>query len=366
MDSERKLTIACVYDDSDEEDDNNNNGDNNNYDEDEDFLGLDEESIDYERTKIVFRGPQTRSYEPEALPKPAEGPHQPKYTNDKPFDYEYTKIVLDTPQTRSGESISITIPHQPTTKAEISKSSNYFSVMLSTIQPLSDSHSLVILDVTCHSSRSSRFTYATVQLLFHPTAASESGSKTTLVNPSPSPSSKSPFLALAGPRIVMIAPVESEGGQTTVQTNVRRTVGLPVHFGTGPASIGVEISAEKETQKVQSHKISIKGSIRGIGDNHAFWDVTENKSSKSGIPLSLKLGVAVEHKGPFVMELTGEAELARGWRRAVMLRAKDQDGNDWKETIDVETWRHGEIEVGQEEQAWREHLRSMTGAKHFE
>lgn len=226
---------------------------------------------------------------------------------------------------------------------------SFMSAELSTIQRLDETRSLLILNITCHPAPGRRFINACVDWQFRsppPTPSLSANDK----SPSPSPSP-----ARRNPRIAMIAPLKSNGGLTEEQTKLIWGLSVPLQVGFGGSSVGLEPSQTKETQKDVIHVMSIVGSAR---DNmsRAFWTIEENKSSERGIPSHFQLAVAVEHNGPFVVELEIKAELGGTIWPAYVLSKKGL-----KRLIDVETWRCGEIELGTGEKAWRAYLRGLTG-----
>lgn len=126
------------------------------------------------------------------------------------------------------------------------------------------------------------------------------------------------------------------------------------------ASVGVEPSAEKETQKAVMHAMTILGSIRS-GGGRGTWTIEENKSSERGIPSHFQLAVVVGHSGPFVNELDVKAELGGGLWPTYLQAKKGAGGNGLKRTIDVETWKCGEVQWEPGEAGWKKFVTEMTG-----
>ncbi|KAF9468927.1 hypothetical protein BDZ94DRAFT_553614 [Collybia nuda] len=246
-------------------------------------------------------------------------------------------------------------PDYLVTETEISDS--YMSAELSTIQRLDERRSLLILNLTCHPAPGRRFVNARVDWRFRSPPSPSPGSSPGAKSPSPSPS---PFLGRLNPRIVVIAPQHSVGGWTEEQTRLMWSLALPLEVGFGGPSIGIEPSREKETQKAVMHAMSIVGSTRE-NMSRAFWTIEENKSSERGIPSHFQLAVAVEHNGPFVIELEIKAELGGGLWPTYMLSKKGKGGNGLRRLVDVDVWKSGEIEMEPGEKAWRSFLGGLTG-----
>lgn len=259
-------------------------------------------------------------------------------------------------RSREAEAQAEEVPGEPdylVTETEISDS--YMSAELSTIQRLDERRSLLILNLTCHPAPGRRFVNARVDWRFRPPPASTPSSSPSGKSPSPSP-----IPGRLNPRIAMIAPQHSVGGWTEEQTKLIWGLALPLEVGFGGASVGIEPSREKETQKAVMHAMSIVGSTRE-NMSRAFWTIEENKSSERGIPSHFQLAVAVEHNGPFVVELEIKAELGGGLWPTYMLSKKGRGGNALRKLIDVETWKCGEIELEPGEKAWRAFLGGLTG-----
>jgi len=243
-------------------------------------------------------------------------------------------------QGRSQESVSI--PDYLITEAELSHS--YFSATLSTIQPLTDNKSLLILVVNCHPAPGRRFENAII---------------TWRVAQPPSDSPQESITFARPPKIVLIAPQHSVGGWTEEQTRLLWGLSLPVSVNAGPASIGVEPSVERETEKAILHAMAIIGSIRS-GGTRTVWTVEENKSSERGIPSHFQLAIVVEHTGPFMIDLDVKAALGGGFFPA-HITAKRNHENKLSKTIDVETWKCGEVLWEPGEAGWRKFMAEMTG-----
>jgi len=246
------------------------------------------------------------------------------------------------------------IPEDPDyliTEAEISDS--YLSAAFSTIQPLDEHRSLLILNITCHPAPRRRFVNARVTWRI--------SSSTVHSNsiPSPSPGSKSQ-LPVNPPKLAVIAPQHSVGGWTEEQTRLMWGLSLPVEVGFGGASIGIEPSREKETEKAVMHAMTIIGTIRDAG-KRGFWTIEENKSSERGIPSHFQLAAVVDHYGPFATELDVKAELGGGLWPTYIQAKKGRNGTSLKRMIDVDTWKCGEIELEPGEVGWRKFLAGMTG-----
>jgi hypothetical protein len=234
-------------------------------------------------------------------------------------------------------------PQQPdhvVTEMEISYS--FLSAVLSTIQPLDEHRSLLVLRVTCHPAPGRRFKNSTITWRFAPAAPSSTE------QPSPIFSTK----------LVALAPQHSVGGWTEEQTTL--IWGLKVKAGGGfvGGSAGVDPSVEKETQKAVLHAMTILGSIRSNG--RACWTVEENKSSERGIPTHFQLAVVLDHGGvPFVTELEVKAELGGGLWPHNFVQGKK--GQDLRKVIDVNTWKCGEVEWESGEAGWKKFMAGMTG-----
>jgi hypothetical protein len=199
-------------------------------------------------------------------------------------------------KSREGGSPADTPEPPDHTVVEAELSDSFLSAVLSTIQPLDERKSLLILTVICHPAPGRRFKNCSLTWKFLSTTP-------------PSTEFPSPISLL--PKLVTLAPQHSIGGWTEEQT--RLLWGLTVNAGAGlvGASAGVEPSVERETQKAVMHAMTIQGSIRPNG--RACWTVEENRSSERGIPSHFQLAVVLDHGGdPFVMEL----DVKRGGRRS--------------------------------------------------
>lgn len=247
------------------------------------------------------------------------------------------------------------------TEEEISGS--HMSGTLSTVQPLDSSHTLLILNLTCNPCAKRRFMNATIDMRVGPQRSSTSGPRSSFdLSPSPSPRSGLSHTSSPSPRshpkVVGLAPQLSIGGQNEEQIMLRHGVSFPISASFGPASAGITPSVEKQTQKVVAHAMTIVGSLQSYM-KCAHWTVKENESSRSGIPTHFRVAVVIEHNGPFVVKLEVKAELSgRLWPQSIVSKG----GNSLQKTIDVETWRCGEIELAPGETAWRAFLADFTGA----
>jgi hypothetical protein len=232
-------------------------------------------------------------------------------------------------------------PDHTVVEAELSDS--FLSAVLSTIQPLDEHKSLLILTVICHPAPGRRFKNCTMTWKF---------SSTTPL------STESLFPISSPPKLIAIAPQHSIGGWTEEQT--RLLWGLTVNAGAGVvgASAGVEPSLERETSKAVMHAMAIQGSIRP--NCRACWTVEENKSSERGIPSHFRLAVVLDHSGdPFVMELDAKAELGGSLFHPYMQAKKGR--NDLRKVIDVHTWKCGEVAWEPSEAGWKAFMAGMTG-----
>lgn len=245
-------------------------------------------------------------------------------------------------RSRESEKLPDT-PEQPNhvvTEVEISNS--FLSAVFSTIQPLDERRSLLILRVTCHPGPGKRFRNATITWKFA----------------SPPHSTEDLPPILASPKILALAPQHSIGGWTEEQTKL--IWGLKVKAGAGVigAHAGVDPKVEKETQRAVMHAMTILGSVRPNG--RACWTVEENNSSERGIPSHFQLAVVLDHGGvPFVTELDVKAELSGGlWDTLVQAK---KGRNNLRKVIDVNTWKCGEVEWESGEAGWKAFMEGITG-----
>ncbi|KAG5351265.1 hypothetical protein J132_06949 [Termitomyces sp. J132] len=236
-------------------------------------------------------------------------------------------------------------PSYLVTEAEIAKS--YLSATLSTIQPLGDNKSLLIMTIACHPAPGRRFTNATVTWNISP--------------PSSSLNEKTTERAYS-PKIVTLAPQHSIGGWTEEQSRLLWSLSAPVEFCAGGVKAGIEPSFGKDTRKMVLHAMSIIGTIRGIGGvPHATWTIEENKSSERGIPSHFQLAIVVDHAGPFISELDVDAHLGGGLWSSFLQTKKGRHGNDLRRTIDVEIWKCGDILWEPGESGWKKFVAGITG-----
>jgi hypothetical protein len=234
-------------------------------------------------------------------------------------------------------------PEQPdyvVTEMEISDS--FLSAVLSTIQPLDDRKSLLILTITCHPAPRRRFKNSTITWRFAPTAL---------------PSTEYPSPISSPPRLVMLAPKHSVGGWTEEQTNIIWRLTAKA----GGQSVGVSAAVEPSVEEgTLMHAMTILGSIRPNG--RACWTVEENKSSERGIPSHFQIAVVLDHDGlPFVTELDVKAELSGGLWQAFVQAKKGRNGIGLRKVIDVNAWKCGEVEWEPGEAGWKKFMTQMTG-----
>ncbi|KAG5654498.1 hypothetical protein H0H81_001139 [Sphagnurus paluster] len=235
-------------------------------------------------------------------------------------------------------------PEYLVAEAEIRDS--YLSATLSTIQPLDDRRSILILTVASHPAPGRRFVNTTIT--WHISA----------VPPSPNISEKASAPSQP-PKILTLAPQHSVGGWTEEQTKLIWGVQAPLSAGFGPASAGITPSVESEKQKAVMHAMTILGTVRS-GGARATWTVEENKSSQRGIPSHFQLAIVVDHAGPFLSDMDVRAELGGGlW--PTFLQAKKGRTDGLKHVINVETWKCGEVQWEAGEQGWKKYIAGMTG-----
>jgi len=255
-------------------------------------------------------------------------------------------------------------PDYLVTETEIGDS--YLSATLSTIQPLNDHKSILILTIVCHPAPSRRFVNATVTWkvsLWQAAPLPNDIASSTITS-----SAKSQFQSqlttqtthVSIPKIVVLSPQHSLGGWTEEQTRLLFGISVPVNAGFPGGSVGVQPSAEKETQKAVIHAMTILGSIRDNGTK-AHWTIEENKSSERGIPSHFQLAMVVDHTALFVSELDVKAELGGGLWPSFLKAKKGKDGNGLKKVIDVEKWKCGEVLWEPGEQGWRQYVASLSG-----
>lgn len=234
-------------------------------------------------------------------------------------------------------------PQYLVTETEIADS--YLSATLSTIQPLGDRKSLLILNIACHPAPGRRFVNATIIW--------------QIGSPPPSSPTK-PSVAVPPPKIITLAPQNSVGGWTEEQTKLIWGLTVPVGVGFGGASVNIEPSVGKETQKAVMHAMTILGTVRS-GGTRAHWTVEENKSSQRGIPSHFQLAIVVEHSGTFVSDMDIKAELGGGLWPTFVQAKKGRNGNALKRVIDVVHWKCGEVRWEPGEQGWKKHMAGITG-----
>lgn len=240
------------------------------------------------------------------------------------------------------------IPEEPSLFTEAEISDSYLSATLSTIQPLDDRRSILILIVACHPAPGRRFINATINWrLSSPPKQS-------------SPGTEKSISGARAPKIIMLGPQHSVGGWTEEQTRLLWGLSVPVEVGFGPASVGVTPSREKETEKAVMHAMTILGTVRS-GGARATWTVEENGSSQRGIPSHFQLGIVVDHVGPFLAELDVKAELGGGLWSTFLQAKKGRSGNGLQRVIDVESWKCGEVSWEPGEQGWKKYVMGMTG-----
>ncbi|KAG6911663.1 hypothetical protein DXG01_007913 [Tephrocybe rancida] len=232
------------------------------------------------------------------------------------------------------------------TETEIANS--YLSATLSTIQPLGDHKSLLMITIACHPAPERRFMNATISWRIS-------------ASPSlPDTAHSTQTTSRHDPKVVTLAPQHSVGGWTEEQTRLLWGLSLPVQVGFGPASVGVEPSTEKETQKAVMHAMTILGTVRNAG-TRATWTVEENKSSERGIPSHFQLAIVVDHDGPFLSEFDVKAELGGGLWSTFLQAKKSKSGKALRRIIDVETWKCGDILWEPSEQGWKKFVAGITG-----
>ncbi|KAG6833758.1 hypothetical protein H0H87_001190 [Tephrocybe sp. NHM501043] len=235
-------------------------------------------------------------------------------------------------------------PSYLVTETEISNS--YLSATLSTIQPVGDHKSLLIVTIACHPAPERRFMNATV-------------SWQITTPPSPSDSSDEAH-SRHDPKVIALAPQHSIGGWTEEQTRLLWGLSAPVQVGFGPASVGLEPLTERESQKSVMHAMTILGTVRKAG-TRATWTVEENKSSQRGIPSHFQLAIVVDHTGPFLSDFDVKAELGGGLWSTFLQAKKGKGGNGLGRIIDVETWKCGDILWEPGELGWKKYVAGITG-----
>jgi len=188
-------------------------------------------------------------------------------------------------------------PSGPVFSEAESISGSYLSAEFAAVQALDDHKSLLILKFQCHPAIGHRFSNAKITWKFrHP------------AHHGPSPSA-----GVTPPKVIDHAPRKSYGGCTTEQRRLHWGLSLPLQFGVGAASTGVQPSGELETEKAVDHVLTITGTARGAPvRTSCVWTVEENRSGAQGIPSQFQLAVVLEHKGPIVTELDVQCELSRG------------------------------------------------------
>ncbi|KAG6832976.1 hypothetical protein H0H92_004860 [Tricholoma furcatifolium] len=246
---------------------------------------------------------------------------------------------------------SVPVPGGPNYLVTETEAANSFlSATLSTIQPLDNHKSLMIITIACHPAPERRFVNATVSWRVSAPPSDADSEKATQTLP---PSEHAP-------KILALAPQHSVGGWTEEQTKLIWGLSLPMRVHVGPGSVGVEPSTERETKKDVLHAMTIIGTVRSAG-TRATWTVEENKSSERGIPSHFQFAIVVSHTGPFVSELDFKAELGGGLWSTYLQAKKGKHGNGSKRIIDVDAWKCGDVLWESDEQGWKKYIASFTG-----
>ncbi|KAG6855044.1 hypothetical protein C0991_005973 [Blastosporella zonata] len=232
------------------------------------------------------------------------------------------------------------------TEAEIANS--YLSATLSTIQPLGDHKSLLMITIACHPAPERRFVNATLSWRISASPSDLDAKQSSQGSPK------------HDPKIITLAPQHSVGGWTEEQTKLLWGLSAPLQVGFGPASVGVEPSTEKETQKAVMHAMTILGTVRNAA-TRATWTVEENKSSERGVPSHFQLAIVVDHAGPFLSEFDVKAELGGGLWSTFLQAKKGKGGNGLRRVIDVETWKCGDVSWEPGEVGWKKFVAGITG-----
>ncbi|KAF8665735.1 hypothetical protein AX16_000183 [Volvariella volvacea WC 439] len=221
----------------------------------------------------------------------------------------------------------------PTTFAEIETGdSSFISVTFTTIQPLGDTKTLLVLLLRCHPTPGRRFTSATLVWKFKVNGGTP-------------------------PRLVRIAPEMALGGWSEQQVKMVRGVNATAQTGVGAASAGLGASVEWENSRTLQHVMTFQGTIRGNG-GRAHWTIQENEDLGRGIPSHIRVAAVLSHVGPIATELTVTAEL--GYKKWI-IPLNDRRKSAQARVIDVEKWRRGEIDFGNGAANWETFMAQFSG-----
>jgi len=255
-------------------------------------------------------------------------------------------IISSNQSNQSEPQVAVIQPDAPVfTEAESIIKGSYFSAEFTTIHPVEDNKTLIILRFQCHPAIGHRFASAKITVKFAP-------------SPSESPVTETPSNKL-GPKVVMHAPRRSYGGCTKEDKRVKWALALPIRAGTSRvASASIEPSYEHEVTAVVDHALTFTGTARGAPmRTSCVWTVEENKSTAAGIPTEFQVAVVLEHVGPFVMELDVQADI-RGMLMRGVVRSKLSPSA--KRMVKVEDWasRGFDLSSGQD---WKSFVEALTG-----
>lgn len=243
------------------------------------------------------------------------------------------------------------IPAAPVvTEVESIIGGSYLSAECTTVRPVEDGKSLIILRFQWHPAIGYRFASAKITVKFT------------------SPPSVSPAVNEPQPRVIMHAPKRSFGGCTKEDRRIHWGLSLPiqggVHAASGTtASASVQPSYEREFMTVVDHALTITGTARGAPvRTYCVWTVEENKSIASGIPTQFQVAVVLEHVGPFITELDVEADIRGSITRTVVRSKKDSGAKGTKRLVKVEDWASGDsgLNLGPR-QDWKSFMEGLTG-----
>ncbi|KAF8897344.1 hypothetical protein BD779DRAFT_1490313 [Infundibulicybe gibba] len=223
-------------------------------------------------------------------------------------------------------------PDPVLTETEIGDS--FLSASFTTIQPLDDHKSLLVLVVRCHPAPGRRFLNATIKWKFKPHTDPQA---TTRQRP---------------PRAIALAPEHTVGGWSEEQTKLVWGLAAPLEVGFSGVSVGVEASREKETSKAVMHAMTIIGTPRS-GGMRCVWTIVENKSSGRAVVL--------DHEGPFETTLDVKAELGGKFWPTYIQAKKANNGEGMKKVIDVKRWKCGEATWEPGELGWKKFMAGFSG-----
>ena len=246
-----------------------------------------------------------------------------EYDNRRSHELGITSSKQSKPQVRT------THPAAPAAaEAESIIGGSYLSAEFTTICPVEDRKSLVILRFQCHPAVGYRFASTKITVKFTP-PPSMSPATVTHSNES-------------NPRVVLHAPRRSYGGCTKEDRRICWGLSLPIQVGVRSrvtASATIQPSYSREATTVVNHALTFTGTARGAPvRTSCVWTVEENKSAAAGIPTEFQVAVVLEHVGPFMTELDVQADIRGTMMRCVVRSKRDHGAKGTQRLVKVEYW----------------------------